>query len=72
MSPDVSPKQSQQHIGSANLVKRSKLSRPVETSFAESMHKSIKLSPPNVGLDSGKQAVLYDLSFHQKLPVIIC
>ena len=57
MSPDMSPKQSQQqqqHLGSSNLGKRSKVSRPVEPSFAESMHKSIKLSPPHVGLDSGK------------------
>jgi hypothetical protein len=48
----VSPKH-----GSSNLVKRSKLVvRQVEPNFSEAaaIHKTMKLSPPHVGLDSGQ------------------
>ena len=55
VSPDIPLKQSQQQqlVGSANLVKRSKLSRPMDA-FAESMHKTMKLSPSHVTLETGQ------------------
>ncbi len=65
-SPEVSPKHQQQH--SSNLVKRSKLGgvRQVEPSFVgDSLHKSMKLSPSHVGLESGQpQLALKSLSLN--------
>ena len=72
VSPEVSPKHQQQH--NSNLVKRSKLGgvRQVEPSFGDSLHKSMKLSPSHVGLDSGQLIDSFStLLFYLLLSIVV-
>ena len=72
VSPEVSPKHQQQH--NSNLVKRSKLGgvRQVEPSFGDSLHKSMKLSPSHVGLDSGRLIDSFVTLLFYFIPNMIC